>query len=99
MKDKIVLDSSDCDLSTVLTIKDTEYARISPDGKLEKFNNKICREVADEFDEDNTQTYLAFAKLCILLLEEAASIVDHINKQGGVSYGDLIRNLEVEEEK
>ena len=64
------------------------YAEISADGELIKFDNKLCRELAER---DNS----AVAVMCVVLLEKVASEVDHIRKEGGGTYGDFIRNLSV----
>ena len=69
------------------------FAKISDDGKLKKFNNKLCREIAAGVVTDSTDVCISIAKLCILLLEGAAREVDHIMKEGGGTHGDIIRNF------
>lgn len=79
-----------------------EYARISGEGKLLKFNNDLCRSAAKEFDiiRNNdingiVQDYQAWAKLITLILDGAAEEVSHIMKKVGGNQGDLIRGFNV----
>jgi hypothetical protein len=67
-------------------------ARISPSGDLVLFNNMEIRKVAkeDPFSEGGMT-----ARLCIALLDRVAREVDHIYKEGGGTYGDAIRNLNI----
>lgn len=69
---------------------------LSPTGGLVKFDNKICREVASIDYDEQVHDYQYTAKLCIELLESAASKVDHILKEGGGTYGDIIRNMSID---
>ncbi len=73
--------------------KDCLSVEISSDGKLRRFNNKVCRSLADKAVKDKMEMAQVIAKLCILLLDESASIVDHIPHEDGGTYGDMIRNF------
>uniref|UniRef100_A0A6M3KXX7 Uncharacterized protein n=1 Tax=viral metagenome TaxID=1070528 RepID=A0A6M3KXX7_9ZZZZ len=56
------------------------------------FDNALCRKAATMYDEgDKTQGH---AKLCILLLEEVASLVSHILKEKDGNLGDMVRGFE-----
>ena len=49
--------------------KPVEWARISLEGELELFDEKLCREAADMYDSDEVNVATATAKLCCLLLD------------------------------
>ncbi len=62
-------------------------------GSLIKFDNKICYAEAVKEIKDELEMPQAMAQMCILLLDEVASIVDHIPHEDGGTYGDAIRNF------
>lgn len=104
MEDKNKTEGIYLDLTGELTIDDSRsrkidhdvkyFAEVSSSGKLIKFDNQLCRKIADNPDM-NGGIVNGAAVLSIILLEKAAEQVDHILKEGGGTYGDLIRNLNI----
>lgn len=66
------------------------WAVLSKDGALLEFDSPTMRKVSD---------YDLHAKVTAAVLDEAAKQVDHILKEGGGTYGDAIRNLQVKRMK
>jgi len=72
-----------------------DFIRVSSDGKLDKFNNALCREVANDFDKTETkEMYQCIAKLITLILDECGDQFTAFEKKnGGVIIGDSIRKF------
>ena len=68
---------------------------VNEDGELIQFDNELCRQLADGFDQGRRENYIFTAKFIISVLDEAAKEVDHILKAGGGTQGDLIREFDV----
>lgn len=81
---------------TVVGLHADTWAVVQADGTLGKFDVEACRRLANGFDPDaRLDENKAIARLCIALLESAASKVDHILREGGGTYGDTIRGLSI----
>lgn len=70
---------------------------IGDPGGLKLFDRSACLRLAAEFDTGTRDESHAWAKACIALLDEAAKHVDFIQREGGGTYGDAIRNLNITE--
>lgn len=78
----------------ILRLENNEtFAVLSKDGKLIKFDNKLCREIAAKFDPNNFDTIKTWAKLIVTILDAAGEEVSHIRKEGGGNQGDLIKGF------
>lgn len=85
------------DSATVLKLTSEEpWAVVSPEGVLTRFDNQTCRRLATDFDPDAPlDQNKAIARLCVALLECAATEMDHILRAGGGTQGDIIRALTI----
>lgn len=88
-----VKDNNDADIIS-LEMDGVDFAIISRDGKLKKFDNDLCRKAAKTFDTSNKkEIWMCIAKLIILVLDNASMSVEHILKEGGGTQGDKIRSF------
>lgn len=66
---------------------------IDGQGVLIKFDNSAARRSAAIFDDSCDNHAAAIAKAIILVLDAAAAKVDHILREGGGTYGNAIREI------
>ncbi len=76
-----------------VSLSEKVIIEVSLEGSLLIFDNTVCRNLADKEVKDKMEMAQVIAKLCVLLLDEAASIVDHIPHENSGTYGDVIRKL------
>ena len=66
---------------------------INEDGELIQFDNELCRELSDSWDQGERGDHIWIAKCIISVLDEAAKNVDPWLEGGG----DLIREFELKD--
>lgn len=78
----------------LIKVKDQTWAIINKKGELVKFDAALCKQSLPQQGTMSDHNAL-MANLVLLVLEASAKEVDHILKEGGGTYGDVIRNLKI----